>query len=243
MRLSIIFPVVREILQAEDNSLLKHERNLGGPDLSRVKDRWFSQFLSMALSGVKRDEIDQAFAAVTIINFNYDRSLEQYLYWALQTQAAISQEQAARLVSSLRIMRPYGYVGALDWQDREGVPFGPIDPLGFRLFSLAARIRTYNEQHQSDLPKKITEALNSAQVIIFLGFGYHAQNTELFQETAERDNRFRQVFATAKGIDQENFSLITKQLATWLKAEVTLLDKTSASLMSDLRPSILHAAS
>ena len=67
----------------------------------------------MAVSGTRRSEIVACFSNVTIINFNYDRLIEQYIYSELRTRLDVSPHNAAQTVARLKMIRPYGSVSPL----------------------------------------------------------------------------------------------------------------------------------
>src|SRR5262249_42731366 len=91
---------------------------------------WARHFLELAMSATRLSDINRLFANVTVIDFNYDRVFEHYIYWALQQEIGISPDTAAECVSSLKVLRPYGSIGPLDWQNRDGTEFGGegLDP-------------------------------------------------------------------------------------------------------------------
>jgi hypothetical protein len=65
------------------------------------KDGWIEQMFSMAITGLKQSEFrKKAFAQVTFINFNYDRCIEHYIFWALQRQAFLHLKQRQPLPNS-----------------------------------------------------------------------------------------------------------------------------------------------
>jgi hypothetical protein len=109
---------------------------------------------------------------VTVIDFNYDRVLAQYLYWALQHNLGIPNGLAAECVKSLKILHPYGSLGKLDWEEQNGLPFGTRDG---NLADIANRIRAYTEEGESPDRVQIQDAIGAAHVIIVIGFGYHKQ--------------------------------------------------------------------
>src|SRR5262249_38303120 len=114
--------IAHEILMAEGNSSLS-DRQTGRVDVA--SGGWMWPFLSMTLgSGLTREQAEQAFTNVTFINFNYDRTVEQYLYLALQQYGRVSAAVAANAVTSLKQIRPYGSIGNLPWQENPGPPFG-----------------------------------------------------------------------------------------------------------------------
>jgi hypothetical protein len=153
--------IAHEILMAESNSSLSVNRQTGRAELPA--GGWIFPFLSMTLgSDLTREQAEQAFANVTLINFNYDRTIEQYLYWSLQQYGRVSTEVAARAVGSLKQIRPYGSIGNLPWQENPGPTFGGSEA-GDDLFSIAKSVRTYTEQQHEGTEQKIDQALESAR--------------------------------------------------------------------------------
>jgi hypothetical protein len=147
--------IANEILGAERNSSLSKNRETGRVDVPR--EGWIWPFLSMTLgSDLKREQAEQAFANVTLINFNYDRTVEQYLYWALQQYGQISDDLAASAVASLKQIRPYGSIGNLPWwQENPGPPFGGSEG-GMTYFQLPkASVRTQNNNMKEQIRRSI----------------------------------------------------------------------------------------
>jgi hypothetical protein len=115
--------IANEILRAESNSSLSENRETRRVDVP--SGGWIWPFLSMTLgSDLTREQAEQAFANVTLINFNYDRTVEQYLYWALQQYGRVSAAVAANAVTSLKQIRPYassrsrGRDSSFEWHGR-----------------------------------------------------------------------------------------------------------------------------
>ena len=59
--------------------------------------------------------------ALSIITFNYDRSLEEYLYRVL---GALYNRDAEELVQGLSIIHVHGDLGPLDWESQRGRKYG-----------------------------------------------------------------------------------------------------------------------
>ena len=237
--------IVYHILKAERESVLQNEPGIGRPDLTILADTWFPHFYSMAVAGLTHGQLERAFDNITIINFNYDRTLEQFLLWQLQDHAGILPNVAQNIVSSLKFIRPYGRVGPLEWEKVGGLKFGGPDFFGSELFEFAGGIRTYTEQHESAIPGEIDKALSNCHVAILIGFGFHQANMNLFKPlTLRAGSATRTVFATAHGIDPFSHSVLRQQLiGSFATSDVQLLQRTGHSLLSDLRRSILTAAS
>jgi len=197
----------------------------------------------MALSGLEQRAVSRAFENITIINFNYDRTIETYLYSALQRRGGISSEEAKQCVTGLKVIRPYGSIGKLDWQEQAGIPYGGHEN------SVAAQveknIRTFTEQAQEEtVSASINQALGNAEIAIFLGFGFHQQNMKLFEpSTPGRNRRIHALMATAKGIDDKNHEAITIHLSRLgIIASPILVACKAEELLIQLRPTITMAA-
>jgi hypothetical protein len=207
--------IANEILEKERNSSLSENRETGRVDVPR--DGWLWSFLSMTLgSDLTREQADQAFTNVTLINFNYDRTVEQYLYWGLQQYGRVSAGVAAKAVDSLKQIRPYGSIGNLPWQENPGPPFGGSEG-GDDLFSIAESIRTYTEQQHKGTEQKIDQALESARLVIFLGFGYHPQNMRLLKPVPSKIYSLDTVIATAMDLPSDDRNTLEDQLPDTFK--------------------------
>ncbi len=124
------------------------------------------------MSESQEPNLSKLFANVTVIDFNYDRVLPQYLYWALQHNLDTPKDEAAECVKNLKILHPYGSLGKLEWEaEKNALPFGSSEG---NLVEIASRIRTYTEETE-DLERRsqIQSAINAAKVIIVVGFGFH----------------------------------------------------------------------
>jgi hypothetical protein len=78
--------IVKLILGAEEDSLLfvPSNRRFNSLDTSKLQDTWFLELAHIMFEGVSRENLKEAFDAVTFIAFNYDRCIEWFLFHALQ---------------------------------------------------------------------------------------------------------------------------------------------------------------
>ena len=62
---------------------------------------------------------------VSFITFNYDRSLEQFLYESFQNSfTTVPSHDIVAIMNDIEIIHMYGCIAPLDWQDSEkGVPY------------------------------------------------------------------------------------------------------------------------
>jgi hypothetical protein len=231
--------IIRGILKAESQSTLRYSRETGRLDEAAGRDGWIEQLFSMAISGLRRAQIHTAFDNITFINFNYDRCIEHYLFWSLQ-RIGIEQAEAEQVVSNLKMIRPYGGLGTSLPNARGGIPFGyngTTDP-----FAMMDRIRTYTESaiHDGEL---LGDILHRAELVLFLGFGFHAQNLKLLQLDHPRSPY---VMATVKKIHPANLDDLRLALHRTLRLPpepIELYDMTAPELLRELRLKIAMRAS
>jgi hypothetical protein len=230
------------ILRAEAASKLTDKN--GEANLSSLSETWLPTFLSMVLGSLTKGQIDGAFKNIAIVNFNYDRTIEHYLYWALQKIAGLKPGDAANALSTLRILRPYGSLGPLDWESpNDGVKFGS-NVHHEKLFHIAGRIRTYTEQTiENDLAERLKSTISRASTVLFLGFGYHQQNMRLLEQSDR--SKVRAVFATVFGIDDRNHAVIDRALRSTLRSigVPALVPMRGSEMLQKMRPSISLAIS
>jgi hypothetical protein len=212
-------------------------------DVDKVKDTWFAEFMSLGIRELERGQIINAFENVTIINFNYDRTIEHYLYHALQQRARVSMQAAKDAIARMTVIRPYGRIGPLEWQQPDGIPFGGSDDTLYEAVTAMKSIRTFTEQIEgSPILDDIRKALDEAQLMIILGFGFHPQNMQLFD--AKHNRNAGSPIVTVFNLDERNYEAIAARLKGSAKiiADPLWLNLKCAEAMSKLRLRILMAA-
>lgn len=112
------------------------------------------------------------------MTLNYDQSLEYFLTLALQFSYGIDDASTVDLMSTIPIVHLYGQLGSLT----EGRPYS--SELSAEHIQTAANgIRIIHEDTMD--PNLVAEALGlmkKADVLAFLGFGYHPLNVERLAE-------------------------------------------------------------
>jgi hypothetical protein len=236
--------IVKEILRAERQSRLFEKADPDVTPLRSYNDVWATYFLRMAIASTKKDDICKAFSNVTIINFNYDRTVEHFLYSELQRSLGADKDNTKQAISGLRIIRPYGSVGPLPWQSESGVLFGQaVDDVdsGDRIWELSKSIRTFTEQKlSSDVKSEIENVIQNAQVIIILGFCFHQQNMQLLSARSQTN---KMVIATVLGISNENHERMHRLLMSTFRISTIpqLLSTGCHQLLQMMKPSLMPA--
>jgi hypothetical protein len=204
--------IARKILEAEDKSA--HFRaqydSRDNLDVKNFSDSWYGNLAKLLTENVIKSEIAQIFSNLEIVNFNYDRCLEQFLPFAISAYYGIDLGQARELLTTLPIHRPYGSVGKLPWQpgDRPSVAFG--NATSRSLADVVPEIRTFTETvDDGEELSAIRNAVATADRIVFLGFAFHRQNVELISVPA-KDHC--EMIATMFGIQPDNRQIIISEL-------------------------------
>jgi hypothetical protein len=140
-----------------------------------------------------------------IITFNYDRSLEQYLFTRLKRRFPGKTDYADKMCPIVHI---HGQLGYLPWQKQpdpklEPVPYNAMakfyegakeeESMGRDISKLettknqwfdsaSKRITViHEEKHETKELKQAREWISDCKRLIFLGFGYHPNNVERLQ--------------------------------------------------------------
>ncbi len=127
---------------------------------------------------------------LSIITFNYDRSLEHFLFTALKNTSGKSNEKCAKELNKIPIIHVHGRLGMLPWQGKLSRPYRPECSL--KELKMASKqiivIREDVKTHEN-----FTRAFNlmsAADRICFLGLGYYDANLERLCISKDEFKRF-----------------------------------------------------
>jgi len=176
--------IAQTILEHEKGSVLALQKGREFRDASKVHESWFGAFMyGLQERIVVSENLGDIFKHLTIVNFNYDRCVEHFLFHALQAWSLKNEQEVAELMKGLNIYHPYGSVGDLPWQSAEGIEFGAEgDEFGLLLLKSSSGIRTFNEEVEDRTKiEEIRNAISAANRVIFLGFHFHPQKMDLIK--------------------------------------------------------------
>jgi hypothetical protein len=210
--------IARSILAAEARSSLAPAASASpprqGPDFERIKESWYQPFMVMLHNGIGRSQLGTIFDNVTFIVFNYDRCIEQFLYWALQATYGIDAGAVFDLMAHrLTIFHPYGTVGDFLGSSLTLPSFGgDADAV-----SLSDGIRTYTEEvQQGEELKKIRATVAEAHTVIFIGFAFYEQNMDLI--CPGRETNVARAFATVDGVDAHDVGVVRHRIRNTIRS-------------------------
>ena len=173
--------IVHFICQAEAKSTLRLTPRVEGDLPLQGQESWLYQLSTLITSGVPRSQAERCLDDLTVVSFNYDRSLEHFLPHAFVMAFGMTLQEAQRLIAAkLKVLRPYGAVGRLPWQpgDMPDCEWGTENP--WNIHVLAGQIKTLSEQQNNrQLIMALQNAVASAKRLVLLGFGFQPQNIDL----------------------------------------------------------------
>lgn len=145
---------------------------------------------------------------ITVITFNYDRSLEQYLFEALVHYHGKDEAKVAWMLNAFPIVHIHGHLGFLPWQNhatpansREYLPECTNE-------AIAAASNSIVSAHE-ELPDRLERTrqwsenqFKAAEHVIFLGFGFHTTNVRRLGLPGSLDPRAQRVSVSLFGMKE-----------------------------------------
>jgi hypothetical protein len=162
------------LLRAEDDDAL---------DAADIRIDWY-RYLFDVLAHRSLANFKAQVAKLSIITFNFDRSLERALFRMLQSRFGLSDEDAAQATGLLAIRRVHGTLGECVWLNPSN---GRANPYGIRpdhrsfhhAVSIAAsQIKNVHDEVDASVIEQLKRPLSTAEAIYFIGFGFDERNLE-----------------------------------------------------------------
>jgi hypothetical protein len=167
---------------------------------------WYEYFFNKL--NATFDDFDKN--SVSALTFNYDRSLEHYLFTALQNSYGKSAEECAQKLRSLPIVHLYGQLGDLPYLNSKGIEFG-AKPNPEVLRKAAEGIKIIHEDISANPEfNRAHELLRNAERICFLGFGY--DQTNLRRLAGYGTPSKQDVIGSAMGLTDRECGLVRAEL-------------------------------
>ncbi len=118
---------------------------------------------------------------VSVITYNYDRSLEHFLFNSLKKMYNKPDGACAEQLKKIPIIHLHGRLGYLPWQDLSGRDYFPHNNEPDILKESAKDIKIISEDIDVDTEPDFVKArklLKKAERVYILGFGYNRTNIE-----------------------------------------------------------------
>ena len=148
---------------------------------------------------------------LSIITYNYDRSFERFFLSALMSTYGVNEVVGwETLRRTVKIVHVYGQLGPL--VGREALLYG------FKINETAVRramenIRIVPEGEPGGKEFEIAQQLIAdAEIVIFLGFGYHPQNVDRLNLPEYRPRGKGEMYGTVQGLSNSELSTLVQPL-------------------------------
>jgi len=200
--------IAYSILKAEKLSKLNFDQTKANATIKydSVKNSWYARFYSLLTKPEQGNNLNNIFDNITVINFNYDRSLEHFLINVISKNYLINNDEAKKIVDKLVIFRPYGSINKL-------VEFGSDSVI--HLDSIVSNLKTYTEQVEDhEGLEQVHLAIEEADVLVFLGNAYHPNNMGLLQVKCDKLNKV--IYATRCSISDHDIPIIRSRIINML---------------------------
>ncbi|MCE5213820.1 MAG: hypothetical protein LLF83_03770 [Methanobacterium sp.] len=159
-------------------------------------DHWY-KYMVKKLSKL---EVDNFFENLRIISYNYDRSLENYLFNPLL--GYLDTNEAVKIMNKLKIIHMYGRLDPLQWEGTDwnnryyGEAINSND-----LFKLSKTINLIHETKESHAIKIANDYIDESGKVYFLGLDLHnnLSNIEMLDtDLLEK----KEILVTAYGLEE-----------------------------------------
>ena len=168
---------------------------------------------------------------ISFITFNYDRSLEQFLFAALRNQFNKTPVECAEKLKNIPIIHLYGQLDSLPWQDKKGYEYKHVRDSFVRIrnarqnIKLITKEREVNESPEFQAAYKLIE--NSKKIYI-LGFGFDETNLGRLNINLMKD---KAIIATCLGLEESRQRWVRRYFKSKNNAEIFFFELDALCLL------------
>jgi hypothetical protein len=157
--------------------IIRHEHDA---HLRVTQNNWYMYLFDRLNRSI--DKINEK--KISFITFNYDRSLEQFLFEAVKSRFGPDNINAIEIMKSIPIVHLYGQLDLLQWQGREGSVYNADKKYINRLRSAPINIKLISSERDNGNPSvsaefnKAHELIRESEQVFMLGFGFDETNLD-----------------------------------------------------------------
>lgn len=153
--------LIAHVLKREEQAHLLH--------MGLKEDNWYAELANRL--DLTADNIGDF--RLSFVTFNYDRSLEYFLYYLLKNRTT-DIKKAHEAFKKMEIVHVYGGFGNFPWEGG-GIPYDyNVTPEILKRF--ANGIKIMSDERETDELKSAKRLVEKADYIYFIGFGYDEDN-------------------------------------------------------------------
>jgi len=151
-----------------------YELDLGKSNAKIVQEEdWYFEFFNQLTASVtKKELLKEIEIKIPFITFNYDRSLENYLFESFRNSFSLNFAQTADVMDKVfAFYHVYGKIMNLHWENSEPkTKFKSTSTLHNLIYANSNIKLIYNEREK--IPVHIQDLVKKAKRIFILGFGF-----------------------------------------------------------------------
>lgn len=178
--------IARAIAAAESKSYVQAgwNRHPDRPnELATIAGGWqpatsYHELFRLIVQGVPKAKLAEAFSRLRVLTFNYDNTLEAFLFKALRSHSQLAPEEAWSVLDHATFIHAYGKLNRP--RTSEGYDLSELESC-YAIPTLASNLRTFSEASEGTHDDTIKALVRDAGTIVFLGCAYHRQNLELMR--------------------------------------------------------------
>ncbi len=196
--------------------------------LRATKDNWY-MYLFDRMKG-SFGQLDQN--NISFITFNYDRSLEYFLFEAIKDQFGKGSTECAKIMKNLfPIVHLYGQLDPLPWQEKGGKKYSSTENLFERLKAAPENIKLISDERNIEESEEFQDAyklIEWADRIFFLGFSFDKTNLERLNIRLMRN---KAIIATSHGLERTRVDWVKKYFEKRSCVNIKLINFDALSLL------------
>jgi hypothetical protein len=213
--------IARILISYEEDSLLRNR-----------EENWYMHLLELLEVPFETLHLNNT----SFITFNYDRSLEHFLFEAIRNQSGKNPEDCKEIMKNFPIVHLYGQLDPLPWQvEKGGTEYSSDVNTDNRVLAAPENIQLISGERDIAKSKLFDDAyrlLGKADRIFFLGFGFDKTNLERLQIEYMVD---KEIFATVYKLKDAKLNWIKDYFAK-RSIEITLDDLDALSMLHKYLP-------
>lgn len=182
---------------------------------------WYCHILHKLTDGLERKEGYKLLGEnkISFITFNYDCSLEHFLFESLFNHFNdVGKAEIDEQLKKLKIIHVFGQVTGLDWQDTKSC-FGYTRKITWdRIEQLKDNLEIMYERNDNPELKEAKKLIKEAERIFCLGFGFAPENVDILK-LSESMNSSCSLYGTALDLENGQIELIKDRICKGFRNE------------------------
>jgi hypothetical protein len=168
---------------------------------------------------------------ISFITFNYDRSLEYFLFEAIKNQFGKEPSECTEMMKNFPIVHLYGQLDPLPWQERGGKKYSSTENLHERLMAAPENIKLISDERDIEESEEFKEAyklIELADRIFFLGFSFDETNLKRLNITLMNT---KEIIATKHGLEVARSNWVKEYFAKRSCVNMDIVNEDALSLL------------